>query len=475
MMNCCRATILCGFLSILAVQALAGDAPALDWRPLTGQPDPQRGLIDCRSPIVAHEKAVKLGEAWKLADHTLIFTRDGDRLIVSHTPPGKDVPTKHTLEPPAWFNFEAFGGTYAISVRFAADDKLVYVSSATGMNVPLGSLSAFIVDSDMDGKLGSEGDGLVVPGSRTVGPLQDVTLINSAADAVAVRRHETEGWQCAELSMPRGNDRDHAAAWRLLQWHRQAAGLLPLKYDDTLERGMKLHVDYLVRNNRYSHYEDPRLPGYTKEGAQAGLTSVIGKLKKTHVEGITSQLTSLFHRSSCLAPELEASAMILDRTHFMCSTKLEVRSPLRGRPLVYPAHAMTNVPCEFNIAGESPLPFEGEAAHNTRGTAIGVRFAQLYYARSLPAEPTFTLEARPPGAQWHEVRCDLYYPGKTPRSAGVPVSYLGHVALIPKQHLAPRTLHRARIAMPLPKGATAGDEASTFIYEWEFTTAGAQR
>ncbi|MEX2213560.1 MAG: hypothetical protein WD768_05505 [Phycisphaeraceae bacterium] len=460
---------------LFAATAAAQDDAALDWRPVTGKGEPQRELIDCRSPIVAHEREVKPGEAWKFADHAFVFTLDGERLIVSHTAPGATTAVKSTVEPPSWYVIEAFGGSYALSLRLSADGKMVHASSATGLAIPVGTRSAYIVDSDMDGTLGSKGDGVVVPGSRTIGPLQQVMPIYSPVESIALRRHERDGWQMAELAMPRPKERDHSSAWRLLQWHRQASGLLPLKYDEALERGMKLHIDYLVRNNRYSHYQDPRLPGYSEEGARAGLASVIGKLKKSHVDGIGSQLTSLFHRSSCLGPELETSAMVLDRTHFMCSTKMHVQGPLRGSPLVYPAHGMTEVPCEFNIAGESPLPFEGEAANNRRGTAIGVRFAQLYYARSLPSPPTLTLAARPRGGQWHEVKCDLYYPGQTPRSAGVPGSYLGHVAVIPKQFLAPRTLHRARVVMVLPKSAATQGEAKVFAYEWEFTTEEAGR
>ena len=51
---------------------------------------------------------------------------------------------------------------------------------------------------------------------------------------------------------------------------------------------------------------------------------MIGKLKKSHVDGMTSQLNSLFHRSSCLSPELEKSALVFDE------------SEIRSGQVVYP-------------------------------------------------------------------------------------------------------------------------------------------
>ena len=463
---CCLIVLLLSSLSAQAQDAL----PKLEWMPVREKLTQHRALIDSRSPVMEHEWAVKPGEDWKFAGHVLVFTRDGGRLAITDTPPGEHAAkVVTTISPPDWVSVELAGGPYALSVRW--DGERVQVSSAMGLAVAVGMKEAYLVDSDLDAVLGSRGDGIVVPDSRTVGPMQAPwSAIYSTTAAVALASDGQGGWQVAALPMPKAGDQDHAAAWRLLQWNRQACGLLPLKYDATLEKGMKLHIDYLVRNNRYSHYENPQHPGYTVEGARAGMTSVIGKLKSNHLEAVGSQLTSMFHRSSCLAPELETSAMLLDRQHFMASTKMHNTGPLKGRPLVYPGHGMVNVPCEFSIAGESPLPFEGAAANNGRGTVVGVRWAQHYYTTRLPTAPRMTLEVQNWQGAWDAVEGDLYHPGKAPKSAGVLPSNMGHTVIVPRRFLKPDSLHRVRVAMPGPVIEGENKEARELVYEWEFRT-----
>ena len=58
--------------------------------------------------------------------------------------------------------------------------------------------------------------------------------------------------------------------------HRKAAGLEPVALDPALSKGCAAHAEYLVRNVDHPstqglglHSEDPKLPGYTKEGERA--------------------------------------------------------------------------------------------------------------------------------------------------------------------------------------------------------------
>lgn len=424
---------------------------------------------------MAHERAVEPGEPWTLGGLELIFTVADDTLTVTTTDEaGRTQRLAATDRWPALVKARAFGMDYGLSVRRGDAEGTLRVSSATGIR--LGRGVGYLVDSDLDGTLGSKGDGVVVSGSKTVAPLPKGRVdVWTRRGANAFRRDKDGGWEMAVLPPPKPDHAAHTKAWNHWMWHRQAAGLWPLRYEPDLEGPMQKHIDYLQENNAYSHWQDPRKPGYSKEGARAGATSVIGNLKSSYFDAIDSQLTTLFHRSSVLAPELEASAMVWDRKMFMASTGAKNRGALRDAPLVYPGHGMGLVPCEFNIAAEAPAPFDGQLGDNQRGPAVAVRFAALRYALRLPEEPTFTLHEVRDGQRGNPVPCSLYYPGKTPKVRGASRYYLGHIALIPQQFLKPHTTYEASIDVLAPDKAGKGAKWERFTYTWRFHTASRRR
>ena len=72
-------------------------------------------------------------------------------------------------------------------------------------------------------------------------------------------------------------DADAAKVADRINVHRKAAGLEPVAVDPALSKGCAAHAAYLVTNVEHPstqglglHSEDPKLPGYSKEGERAG-------------------------------------------------------------------------------------------------------------------------------------------------------------------------------------------------------------
>ena len=260
-------------------------------------------------------------------------------------------------------------------------------------------------------------------------------------------------------------------------WQRQACGLLPVRYHAELEKGMRLHADYLIQNKKMGHGETEVRPGFTKEGLSAGMTCVMGYDKSSHQAGINEQLQTLFHRSSCLAPDLSGSAMVLHRGVFLISTTRFVRSRLRGKVLVYPPHGMKAVPRSFSAGGEIPMPIDRRPARNRLGTCVGVFAMGLYWSKDLPEAPKLKLVALGPRGRTRSVLGKVFYPGHVPPVSGLEKNYRGNVAFVPTRPLKPRTTYRAVVTVSVgPPSRRARDRThKTFSYEWEFTTGGGRR
>jgi len=451
------------------------ERPANDaaWRPIDAEPGPVFDLLDTRSPVIPHDRVVARGEVFACLGREITFSEQAATGRLAVTVAADDAAglpgvSRVLADLPAVLRFDTAAGGYAVSVSPEPDGG-VRVASAWGLAVPVGRAVGYVVDSDLDRTLGGPGDGVIVPGSRTVGPWPAAPPVELWSPDAAVEVAETgAGWAARPAVLPGGGgDRGLVAGWRFWMAHRQAAGLLPLVYDPALEAGMLKHAAYVDANDAYGHGEDPRKPGYSREGATAGMTSVIGGLKRSYVDGMDSQLRTLFHRRSCLAPELAGSAMVLHKTIFMASTRVHVAGPLRGKPLVYPAHGMVGVPCGFNIAGEVPMPAPGPREFNKLGFAVGVYLPQWRRRAALSGEVAFTLTRLSDRGRPTPVRGAVYHPGNVPDVRGVQRDYGGLVAFIPAAHLAPNRTYEAHLRAPIDGPA---GRAIWFEYRWRFTT-----
>src|SRR5262245_41058294 len=112
------------------------------------------------------------------------------------------------------------------------------------------------------------------------------------------------------LTFVQAADADPSKVIERINAHRNAAGLEPVAVDPSLSTGCAAHASYLVKNVGHPsteglglHSEDPKLPGYSKEGERAGKASVIF-LGLEGEEAVDGWMGSLFHRIPLLQSRL---------------------------------------------------------------------------------------------------------------------------------------------------------------------------
>lgn len=241
--------------------------------------------------------------------------------------------------------------------------------------------------------------------------------------------------------------------------HRKAAGLEPVALDPALSKGCRLHAEYLVLNRDApqvqglgGHKEDPKLPGYTPEGARAGMASDIGF--QPPLECVEMWVNSLFHRIPLLDPNLK-------RVGFACASggggTVSVLDLTGGNPSVgtssmvvlYPADGQTDVPCRF-LRYELPDPIP-EDKDLVAGYVITASFKL--------ALPVKGAKARLKDAKGREVDCWV----STPEKPAHPAYQRNTIGLIAKDPLKPGTAYT--VEMSARVGGKPWERA------WTFTTS----
>jgi len=179
-------------------------------------------------------------------------------------------------------------------------------------------------------------------------------------------------------------DADAAKVVDRLNHHRKAAGLEPVALDPALSKGCAAHAAYLVTNVDHPstqglglHSEDPKLPGYSKEGERAGKASVIflGLDGEAAVEG---WIGSLFHRIPLMQSRLRKIGygvarggpakvtVVLDATNGMGAGK-------DSTVVLYPAEDQKDVPLAFVAEIPDPIP---DSLNNKAGYPVTAIFAE---------------------------------------------------------------------------------------------------
>jgi hypothetical protein len=224
--------------------------------------------------------------------------------------------------------------------------------------------------------------------------------------------------------------------------HRKAAGLEPVAMDPVLSKGCAAHAEYLAKNAAHPstqglglHSEDPKLPGYTKEGERAGKASVIF-LGLGGSEAVEGWMASLLHRLPLLQSRLRkigygsasggpaTVTVVLDATNGMGVGK--------DAPVVlYPAEGQKELPLAFSPEIPDPIP---ESPDKKAGFPITAIFSE----GSLVKDVTASLK----DAEGNDVAVWLSTPEK-PAAADYQRNTIG---LIPKAPLRPKSAYTVSIA-----------------------------
>lgn len=440
--------------------AATGREQPATWKPVSLAAAPASQASELRSPTVAHETLVEAGGSFAIDRWTVTFAeREDDKSVAwTSTKPGASNALSGRLTLPGLLQLpETFGARYPLWVRVAPSRGALLVGSAYGRTLPLAKGRGLLVDSDRDGVFGSKGDGCVAPKSRTVGPWCGEAW--TANGGKQFRKTSGGAWEGATVTLPHPRNKDHCAAWNLLQWRRQQCGVRPVAYDKALEAAMRKHAEYAAHYRLQTHEEDPKRPLYSPEGDRAGRNSIIGWGDTSMLSALEMHFATLFHRTRPLQPGLTHTAIVFHQGIFMLNVFERRGGPLKDAILVYPPHGMEDAPTKFHPQGEHPMPVPGKPGN--LGTAINVFSEPLRLAPSLSSVPTLSVIPR---RKKNSVEGHFHYPGNPP-NAKVAASNRGIVALIPSAPLRAKTDYACRVEIPMPGG-------KTFAYRWTFKTGG---
>lgn len=244
-----------------------------------------------------------------------------------------------------------------------------------------------------------------------------------------------------------------------LNVHRKAAGLEPVVLDPALSKACAAHAEYLVKNVDHPstqglglHSEDPKLPGYTKEGERAGKASVIF-LGLEGVDAVEGWIGSLLHRLPLLQSRLKKVGYGVARGGPAKVTvvldALNGLGPGKDAPVViYPADGQADVALRFSPEIPDPIP---ESADKKAGYPVTAIFAEGALVKDVKASLK--------DAAGNEVPVWLSSPEK-PAAADYQRNTVG---MIPKAPLRPSTAYTVAIAAVV--------RGKPWLRTWTFTTA----
>lgn len=239
--------------------------------------------------------------------------------------------------------------------------------------------------------------------------------------------------------------------------HRVDLGLGRVVLDPAKTRAAQQHADYLVLNLDHPsakglgmHGEQKDLPGWTAEGARAGMRSVIALQEgHPHMDPVDSWMGTFFHRIPLVHPSLETIGVgYAERGR----RRVYVLDPHTRAPrtdvVIVPADGATNVPRAFS-GDELPNPIPDDA-DGLAGYPITVSF--------------------PPSARVQDVRVELssatrgFIPSwtSTPEAPVVAKSQQNTVCVMAKDQLGRREKYRFSI--------TARVDGRMFSKRTTFTT-----
>ena len=227
-------------------------------------------------------------------------------------------------------------------------------------------------------------------------------------------------------------------------------------------RWCALHNEYQRRNGgELTHYEDPAKPGYTPEGAEAGMSSVLSRGDDWNT--INPWETAPIHLHQTLAPRLDAMG-VDDSDGYVCATTLLSRNrPAPGSNLVYtyPGPGTTHRFAEK--AAESPYT-PGERVGIPAGTETG---PYIYVSVDGPQLTEFS-NARIVSASLTGPDGGVELRTVDNHTDGLENYLPPGGELIPVAPLRPRSTYTASVSLV----ARAGGSDIPFERTWSFSTRG---
>jgi len=181
--------------------------------------------------------------------------------------------------------------------------------------------------------------------------------------------------------VPHQNPDADKQALERINFYRKTAGLEPVTADPALSKACAAHAQYLVKNDGHPsirglgmHKEDPKLPGYSEEGAKAGASAVIYPTGD-QVFAVNGWMGSLFHRIPLLDPSLTRVGLGFAKAGknggwFVVDTITGRDGNDGTKPVLFPVDGQKDVPLKFTPEYPEAIPANKENNAGYPVTAI---------------------------------------------------------------------------------------------------------
>jgi len=328
------------------------------------------------------------------------------------------------------------------------EDKAWHYQNVTRLGFQIGADGVEVVDADGDGVWNEPGvDGMCWLGQEWVWPLP------AKGDRWCTPGAEVSGFSCG----PWGEDATATVRplattlpatlplLRNINDERARIGLPPRPEDAALSAPLQKHCAYMKGQNNLAHEEDKAKPGYSPEGHEAGMNSILGQ--GTPPERLGTQMVATFyHRQDVIRPGTAGFGLGNDGAYSGIDGRRNLGAWKLQWPVLCPVPGQREVPLAF--APEMPDPINGD---KEAGWPITV-----YFEKGAPKLVAASLKVKGQAAEVPCYRFDGAEGGKTDFNRFQHV-----VALIAKDRLAPGTTYE--VAM----------DTGEWKLAWEFTTTGA--
>ncbi|MCC6464670.1 MAG: hypothetical protein IT463_04945 [Planctomycetes bacterium] len=339
---------------------------------------------------------------------------------------------------------------------------------ADALKAEFDGLTLLFVDADFNGKHFDEGADYVIFGEngRYAFPYYAVMPLPGGLYTFAPDKGRSLKFTRQEVDVPGQARRLQEGLNRI----RMDFGLFPTACDPVYSRNCQKHAEYLRQNGKLTHDEVAGNPGYSKEGHDAGMSSLVTVMQEP--AGIAFSLFDTpLHGFDLRAPWFTQSAFGAGEGYGVIRVVgVKPRAMTFVAPAVFPPNNAVNVPTGW--ARETPDPRLDPAKGSGYPITLYFRWCEL----GNPATMTARLEALE-GERWTELPCQVTFNAATLSQAARSVySKACPVFVLPHASLAADTLHRLTVVYsggkgePLVSCFTTGSNRGQ--HAWDTTQAG---
>ena len=332
------------------------------------------------------------------------------------------------------FAYEAKDVVYHVGV-FPDELGRLYICSCDAMSADFDFGSLLFIDANFNGRYFDENEDLVAIGpSGGFGfvfqpeiPLIDANyrfeVKNDGKKDLSVR------FTREEFRTQNQAREQHNAFNRM----RMNFGLFPTLDNDEWNKNCQAHCQYMEDNDYFGHPEDPKTPGYTKEGHLAGTGPILSK-GGSAVNGMLCMLGTPFHGWCMRAPWFTRAGFgALDHLGAIYYRLKDYPDMPLPQCSIFPPNNATGVPIRWNGA-ESPDP----RAKPGQDYGYPITFYNDWGANFSPSEMNAKLEVEVDG-KWQEVPIQLSWQGGPVQPAEKPT---GYTFIMSEGALRPNSLYR---------------------------------